>query len=286
MSNRQNTRSDELTPLSMTTDYVTGLGSPEPYLKRIAEAGYTHVHWCHQWNTDFVYAPSEIAKIGEWLHTYGLTLLDLHASAGVEKAWLASEEYRRLAGIDLVRNRLEMTARLGGDVIIMHVPAAPTEPAEADAFWDTLRRSLDALQPVSLATGVRIAIENGGGNQFATLVRVLEQYGPEFLGLCYDSGHGNVAGDGLDYLDRVTDRLISVHLHDNNGLADQHRPIFSGTIDWTRLSTLLARSSYHKPLSFELSIRLSGYDDETALLAQAHQDGLRLTSMVAQAGTR
>ena len=47
--------------LSMTSDYVTETGCPEPYLRRIAEAGFSRVHWCHQWNTDFLYADCEAA---------------------------------------------------------------------------------------------------------------------------------------------------------------------------------------------------------------------------------
>ena len=65
--------------LSLTTDYATDTGNPEPYLKRIAEAGFSHVHWCHHWNTDFLYSPYEIAQIAEWLDDFGLRLLDLHA---------------------------------------------------------------------------------------------------------------------------------------------------------------------------------------------------------------
>ena len=32
--------------LSMTSDYVPASGCPEPYLRSIAAAGFTHVHWC------------------------------------------------------------------------------------------------------------------------------------------------------------------------------------------------------------------------------------------------
>ena len=63
--------------LSCTTDYFRKTECPEPYLRRIAEAGFSHVHWCHQWNTDFVYAEPEIARIESWLDELGLKLLDL-----------------------------------------------------------------------------------------------------------------------------------------------------------------------------------------------------------------
>ncbi len=86
--------------LSLTTDYASSKGCPESALRRIAEAGFTHVHWCHQWNTDFLYGHAEIAQIGRWLAEFGLGLLDLHASAGVEKNWVSAREYERLAGVE------------------------------------------------------------------------------------------------------------------------------------------------------------------------------------------
>ena len=66
--------------LSVTSDYAADRGCPEPYLRRIAEAGFTHIHWCHQWNTDFLYSGWEIAQVEQWLKELGLTLLDLHAA--------------------------------------------------------------------------------------------------------------------------------------------------------------------------------------------------------------
>ena len=82
--------------LSVTTDYVTSTGDPSPYLRRIADAGFSHLHWCHQWNTDFLYSKWEIYQIERWLKDFGLKLLDLHASVGPEKSWCSEKEYERL----------------------------------------------------------------------------------------------------------------------------------------------------------------------------------------------
>ena len=199
--------------ISMTTDYARSTGDPSPYLRRIADAGFSYVHWCHQWDTDFLYAQCEVEQITAWLGEYGLALLDLHGSAGPEKNWAAAEEYRRLAGVELVRNRLEMTARLGGEVVIMHAGLA-ARPDGMSSAWDSLRKSLDELEPYARTLGVRIAIENGNWPLIET---VLGAYPPDYIGLCYDSGHGNKDGVGLARLASMKDRLISIHLHDNDG---------------------------------------------------------------------
>lgn len=263
--------------LSVTTDYTADVGSPEPYLRKIADHGFTHVHWCHQWNTDFLYGDSEVRQIAAWLREYGLEVTDLHASDGQEKRWVSPHEYARLAGVELVRNRVEMAARLGTDVIIMHMGHVPDDEPEAAVYWQSLWRSLDELSPSLRATGVRIAIENG---VFRHIRTVLERYPPELVGLCYDCGHGNISRDGLDETDSLKDRLISIHLHDNDGNRDLHMPLFSGSVDWPRLASILATSGYRKWMSMETTIHNAGFKDEDAFLAHVRAGGDRLTTMV------
>ena len=255
--------------LSITTDYAKDTGDPSPYLKRIADAGFSHIHWCHQWNTDFLYSEWEIEQIQKWLSEYRLQVLDLHASAGREKAWGSQREYERLAGLELVRNRIAMASQLGSNVVIMHAPHNST-PA-------LFRRSLDDLMPFAREQGVRIAIENGDLKKTAA---VLSEYDPDYLGFCYDAGHGNVSGDGLDHLEELKDRLISVHLHDNDGTGDQHNPLFSGTVDWPRLARIIAGSAYTKCVSMEVTMHNSGIDDEMVFLKYTFETGTRLSQMI------
>ena len=269
--------------LSITTDYFTSARCPEPYLKRIADAGFTHLHWCHQWNTDFIYQDCEIDQISRWLDDYGLRVNDTHASSGREKNWRSQLEYERQAGVELVKNRIDMTSRLGGDVIIMHVPREPENESEKDAFWSPLLNSLEELEPFSLQHGVRIAIENLVPDNFPTIERLLSEFSPEFLGHCHDSGHGNITGLGLDGLDRCKDRLISLHLNDNDGKGDLHQLLFQGTVDWEPLADLIAASSYEKMVSMEVVIKNTGIDDEEEFLAQAFEDGKRFTEMIEKA---
>jgi sugar phosphate isomerase/epimerase len=270
----------EVIMLSLTTDYKTGIGCPELYLRHIAEHGFTHVHWCHQWDTDFLYCEAEIKAIEGWMRDYHLGLTDVHASHGHEKNWVSALEYERLAGLELVINRMQFAARLGSDVIILHLPQAPKESAALPGYWDLTRRTLDALQPQAQRYGVRIALENLDPGHLATVEQVFKLYSPEYIGLCYDSGHGNLAGDGLDWLEKMGERLISLHLHDNNGAWDEHKLPFTGTVDWDRLTRALARSTYGKWISMELVQGRTGIEDEEEFLFKAYNAGIRLHTMV------
>ncbi|MFH0963601.1 MAG: sugar phosphate isomerase/epimerase family protein [Planctomycetota bacterium] len=264
--------------LAIATDYAHDTGCPEPALRRIAEAGFSRVHWCHHWSDDFLYSDVEVDAISRWLADYHLSLDGVHATTGAEKRWTSSLEYERLAGVELVKNRISLAQRLGGDVIVIH----PTSE-EGDKFppaFAALTKSLDELEPFARRSNVRLALENG---DFAQIQTLFSRYSSDFLGLCFDSGHANLAPferTGLDHLEKLKDRLLILHLHDNNGLWDQHIIPFSGTIDWDRLARILAGSPCADRLTLETLMQEAGIDDEAAFLAKAHEVGVKLSDMV------
>jgi sugar phosphate isomerase/epimerase len=76
------------------------------------------------------------------------------------------------------------------------------------------------------------------------------------------------------------DRLCAVHLHDNNGYDDQHRPVFSGTADWKKLAAVISASKYAGPPTLEVGIRNSGIGDEMVFLRQMYADSGKFAGMI------
>lgn len=284
--------------LSIATDYLQDQGDPSPSLRAIAEAGFTHLHWCHQWNTDFLYHPAEIAQIKRWLAEFGLHLADTHGSEGKEKFWYAPQEYARLAGIALVKNRIDFTAQLGGDAVVMHLYPPSQDPQLAqynDAIFAQVRRSLDDLLPYATSRGITIALENlidfrgvqrgavkatDATDNFDLILQLFEHYAPNFLGFCYDSGHAILGQNRMARLAPLMERLSVLHLNDNNGQEDLHLLPFAGQVDWSHAAQLVALSPYAKPMSYEVSIRHTGITDEAEFLHQAYSNGERFAKMV------
>ena len=244
-----------------------------------------------------MYGESEMAHIGKLLHEYGLQVADVHGSEGYEKFWYSPQEYARLAGVELVKNRIDFCARFGGDAVVMHAYPLPANADEATRIWVQLRKTLDALQPYAVARGVKIAVENlidfqgvkfGGvplaeaGDNRQLLQRIFDHYPPEFIGLCFDSGHANLGYDRMEQLESFGDRLIALHLNGNDGTGDQHRNLFVNNMDWERLAELIAASVYDKPMSLEVvSSELDAND--AAFLQTAFSTGNRFAEMVGMA---
>lgn len=239
--------------LSVASDFSASRDNPEPYLRAAAEAGFSHIHWCHQWCTDYLYTPVEINAIRRFLREFDLKLLDLHGSMGPQKNWGSLLEWQRQAGVELVANRIQMTAELGGDAVVMHFPRRFGKEDDEKLRWDAFRRSLDELLPLCRETDIRIAVENSPEDNFIDFFELFQAYPADVLGLCYDSGHGNIQCQAFPLLEQVKDRLIAVHLHDNDGEGDQHKLPFDGTIDWDGLAKIIATSAYQKPLNLEIS---------------------------------
>lgn len=89
--------------------------------------------------------------------------------------------------------------------------------------------------------------------------------------VCLDVGHANVLGVNLyDTVTMLGDRLIALHLHDNDGTGDQHRLPFSGTADWDGFCRGLAEIGFTGSLSLETSRLPLGS------LSEAEADSIRI----------
>lgn len=178
------------------------------------------------------------------------------------------EQVRRGATAELIAC-LETFSALGASQMNVHPDAyAPMHdrPFIVGQNLKTLRALLDAGR----AVGIGIMIENvpAGFNTPEQLADLLDPL-PE-LGLHLDVGHANlgVAANVTEpILERFGDRLRHVHLHDNDGDADQHLPLGAGTIDLPPVIQAIRRSGYDGTITLEVfSQERRHFDDSRDIL--------------------
>jgi sugar phosphate isomerase/epimerase len=120
---------------------------------------------------------------------------------------------------------------------------------------DACRRSLDRLLPIAEAEGIQLALENLPpgflGGQVEDISTLLTEFTHPRLGLCLDTGHAHLTAGCSAWLDALGDRLVCLHLHDNDGHSDAHLPPGHGTINWGALSRQLLARGYPGPLVSE-----------------------------------
>ena len=237
--------------IAYATDYAgESTATKEIYqtLKNIAEAGFAYIHWCHEWDGDYMYSEAEMLQIKGWLKDLGLKCKGVHATEGSRriqdvpnrfhyrydlqdrKDYTSENEYNRQAGVELVRNRLKLAAILGTDAIVLHMQlpykSFEQEPGFKEKYYRQVFRSFDELEEDCKNLGVRICVENmispPNSYQIEQFDRLFERYDPEVAAFCFDTGHGMISGDdSLELLRRYRDRLFMMHVNDNIGIKSE-----------------------------------------------------------------
>ena len=76
--------------------------------------------------------------------------------------------------------------------------------------------------------------------------------GEKLFGFCVDTGHLLLCSiDIKNAITELGDRIECFHVHDNNGLNDQHVAPYMGLLDWNRFVDGLREIGYDKPMCFE-----------------------------------
>ena len=109
--------------------------------------------------------------------------------------------------------------------------------------------------------------------------RMNKEINTDIFKVCLDTGHANFCGENPADSVRLIGKeyLGALHVHDNNGLADQHERPGNGNIDWVDFSNALEEIGFDGCLSFETRIP-GGITD------QAEMD--RLDRELAESGKR
>jgi len=106
------------------------------------------------------------------------------------------------------------------------------------------KESVISLAAFAREHSVQIALENMPANINATCTsasELVEAVGDSGIGICFDMGHANTAGQ-LDEMLALAGRFVNVHLHNNEGQWDQHNKVDDGTADLEKVIKVLRRS--------------------------------------------
>ncbi len=230
---------------SITTDLTGSKEDVAAIFPAFGAAGFTAVHWCQGWNDVPVFYDAAFAQRVKGLAAAsGLRVADIHGYSGPPAGTTYTDELFLAANI----NRAEFAARVGADVLVLHLPLRPYEhESQAVAHSvDVAGRLIAACRPY----GVKLAVENCS-HTVSYLDAVLAALPPEDVGFCYDSGHA-LLNRHAEIVARYADRLLATHLHDNDGVSDQHRLPGEGRVDWPMVQAALKAAHYERPWNLEV----------------------------------
>ncbi|MEM1542763.1 MAG: TIM barrel protein [Ignisphaera sp.] len=107
--------------------------------------------------------------------------------------------------------------------------------------------------------GIAIAIENIiekhlFGSRPKELIQLISVLDGD-VGICLDIGHANINKNIDEFLNTAGRYIKVMHIHDNDGYRDQHKPPTTGTVDWNKIETWIMRTRYNGFIVFEVVCR-------------------------------
>lgn len=201
---------------------------PKLRAKMIADTGFDCVITCA--DKKFDKQNGTIKSQVKLFKKYGLKLSSLHMAYDSDKLhyfWEKGEEGNKLQK-KLIKD-VKIAYKYGFSCVVVHLFGKYSKVGEY-----RLRNVLQVCEKLN----VPLAIENT--NSLPVFKKCFEKINNPYLNFCYDSGHNNVFDKEYDYLEKHQDKLITLHLHDNDGKKDFHTLEQFGTIDWTKIAKILA----------------------------------------------
>ncbi len=247
--------------------FVSRKLTPE-ILEHIAGAGFQGIEiFCTR--SHFEYSmKSEISAMADALEAHKLQLVSLHGptsrdvsamrESGMPLSICEVERVRRVEAMDELKRVIDVADDLPYARLILHMggPRETADPRKRDAAFSTLEHLILHAHHA----GVTICIENttsemgdpGYLRAFADETRLTG------LRFNFDIGHAYLSEFQED--ERIEksfaplrDLVSSVHLHDNNGVKDEHIPPYDGAIDWpAAIKVLKSGPQGNVPLVLEL----------------------------------
>ena len=178
----------------------------------------------------------------DWLPQI-LKLLDYGPELSIHAPFMdlspgAVDEKIRAVTVSRFEKALDMARKLGAKTVVFHSGYEKWKYAMHIDIW--LERSVLTWRPLieeAKKEGTRIAVENIFEDSPENLTALFGQLGCQNFGLCFDAGHFNLFSKSPleTWLGPLKKYIIELHLHDNDGSHDAHRPIGDGKFPFEKL---------------------------------------------------
>lgn len=256
---------------STTTYTPFGLYGPEKTFALLKEIGYDALDYgspcsLYAWGQETVFDASATAFEAYFAHhaacakAADIAIGQVHAPF---PTWPESQDPTEFRGMmEAIKKSIRATAIMGAPYLVVHCAmrrgwAPDDDPAASRALN---YRVFEELIPVAEREGITLALENMPCRGIPTctpeeLCDYIDMMGSSRLVACLDTGHANITGiDCGDFARALGQRLRVLHLHDNDGISDQHVTPYHGTVNWESLMQGLRDIDYQGTLSLESDV--------------------------------
>lgn len=243
--------------LATTTSDFARYGTWEDCVRWIHDAGFRYI--------DFGVANREFLRDDGWdarakqLNDYAQSLdmrfIQMHSPDGINPL----DPVRQDELVAITNRSIEICAVMGIPQTVVHFGARPGLTKEE--FYKENLAFYRRLFPTMEKTGVNVLVENSPrkhappdcyclstGEEMVDFLRFVNH---PLLHAVWDTGHGNTDGSQYENIMALGRELYGLHVHDNNGWADEHSIPYFGTLSLDGLMHGLLDSGYQGYFTFE-----------------------------------
>ena len=253
-------------PVSFLFDFGQVTDQTRPYvMHEFAANGAKHLVLSNTFISNVMKDYAQQKTLLEEMAAEGLTFADAHAPFGPMRDLICPVAEARPQMLLRQKLTLQIAAEMGVKTITVHTGNETHYPGyDLEVMYDCMRRSLEELLPFAEQLGITVCIENiwYQMNTPERLLGIKKEFPTDALGFCYDSGHANLMDKGRNFpdsrpynvwkdvppqfddriLEKMLPHVVNCHLHDNNGIIDQHFNPGRGTVDWKHTIGLLKQA--------------------------------------------
>lgn len=217
------------------------------------------------------YAGLDIPGIADGARASGIETWSFHLPFSQEVNIASLDDRCRNETIALDEKYITAAGKAGFRYCVIHPSSEPIEDSDRE---ESMRRSMEALSylaGVAERASVTLAVEDLPRTCLARcsdeMLRLLSA--DQRLMVCFDTNH-ILMEDFSVFLDRVRDRLVTLHVSDYDYINERHWLPGEGKIDWPRLMDKLDEIGYDGVFMYEVDFDASRTIKRESKLTPAH----------------
>lgn len=214
-----------------------------------------------------------VSELGAWFRSNNVQAFSMHAPLYPDREMgrdgapsvnvLHPDKSRRIDAMDEIKRALESAEHIPLRYLVMHL-------GDRSDTWSprTIENALTALEHLGAFAGplgVRLLVENilSEATTPEHLMLILQMGHLDNVGVCLDLGHAHISPGIQEAIGTLGERIVSLHVHDNHGVRDEHLWPGEGTVDWPAVKEAL--SGLAKPPAAVLEIAHKPEDSPATL---------------------
>ncbi|MBQ6466664.1 MAG: sugar phosphate isomerase/epimerase [Clostridia bacterium] len=256
--------------VTQTYDCALRLGE-ERAVRLLCEAGFDGLDYSMMFmrdNPDYALNGPGYAKhvllLKSIAESYGVTFEQAHAPFPSSRE---GDPVYNKATEEKLKRCLEICGLMGIKIIVVHPVYFKKNKFENNI------EMYNRLLPYAKDFNVKIALENMWGvghkgkiipnvcslaDEFNEYVDALDK---DWFTACLDLGHCGLVGSSADYMIKAMgkERIGCLHVHDNDGIHDDHTLPYTKSMDWESILKALAQIDYNGDFTFEADNYLADF---------------------------